>query len=102
MDNQEVSRDILITKLKVAQGLEQQKEKQLGHFDELIEKAKNPRMKQALERNKERYEREMNELITKILKSFIREVEFYAKKTYIAQQASEILIKDAQYIIEHI
>ncbi len=95
-------RDILITKLKVAQRLEQQKEKQLRHFDDLIAKAKNPKVKQSLERAKENYEKAINKAIAAVLKSFIKEVEIYTKKGWITKQASEILIKDADYIIGHL
>jgi len=98
----EFVKKILITKLKVAQELEQQKEKQLEHFDELIKKAENPVVKQKLEKAREEYEKKMNEAITKILELFIKEVKFYNKKGYIAEQALELLIKDAQYIIEHL
>lgn len=98
----EFVKNILVTKLKVAQRLEQQKEKQLGHFDELIEEVKNPIAKQKIEEAKERYEIKMNEVITRILELFIKEVKFYNKKSYLTDQASELLIDDAQYIIEHL
>ncbi len=73
-------KDILITKLKVAQQLLEQKEKQLKHFDELIKKAKNPKAKQELEKTKENYKQTMNKVITKALNLFIKEIEFYQKK----------------------
>ncbi len=95
-------KDILIAKLKVAQRLEEQKQKQLQHFDDLIAKAKNPKAKQSLEKAKKAYEKTMNAAITVILKSFIKEIELYVKKGWIIKQASEILTKDAEYIIEHL
>ena len=99
---QKFVKDILIAKLKVAQKLQEQKEKQLEHFDELIEKAKNLKAKQMIEKAKENYEKAMNKAITAILKSFIKEAEIYPKKGWITKQASEILIKDANYIIGHL
>ena len=95
-------KDILIVKLKVAQLLEEQKEKQLEHFDKLIEKAKNPIVRQELEKAKEEYEKRMNKVITRTLELFIKEVRFYTNKGYITEKALELLIEDAQYIIEHL
>lgn len=95
-------KDILIAKLKVTQILEEQKERQLERFDKLIEEAKNPIAKQKLEKAKEKYEKRMNEVITRILELFIKEVRFYTNKGYITEKATEFLIKDAQYIIEHL
>ena len=95
-------KNIFITKLKVAQRLEEQKEKQLKHFDELIEKAKNPAAKQKLEKAKEEYEETMNKVIIVVLNSFIKEVNFYAKKGYINDKAKTLLIDDASYLIEHL
>ncbi|MBI4837370.1 MAG: hypothetical protein HY813_03145, partial [Candidatus Portnoybacteria bacterium] len=44
----------------------------------------------------------MNRAVITLLKSFIKEVENYAKKGWVAKQASELLINDASYIIEHL
>jgi len=95
-------KDILVVKLEAVKRLEEQKQKQLDHFDELIEKAKNPKIKQALEKSKEKYKEAINKAITAILKSFIKEVEIYTQKGWIVKQSSEILIEDARYIIEHL
>lgn len=77
-----IVKDILIAKLKVAQQLQEQKEKQLRH--------------------KEKYEEIMNKVIAKILNLFIKEISFYQKKGYINDEASKLLIDDAQYIIGHL
>ncbi len=55
---------ILIVKLEAAQKLQEQKEKQLKHFDELIEKVKNPKAKQVLGKAKAKYEEAMMQLIS--------------------------------------
>ncbi len=79
-----------------------QKEKQFDHFEKLIDKAENPRVKQSLEKAKEKYEETMNKVVAGILELFIKEVKLYTKKGLIIDPASEILIEDAQYVIEHL
>lgn len=94
-------KNILITKLKVAQRLEEQKQRKLEHFDKLIEKVKNLQARKGLEKAKERYEKGINKVISKILGLFIKEVRFFHQKGYINDQAKELLIEDAQYVIRH-